>query len=278
MLCQYKYYIEMERIIHKFLEKTLENNRNEIENKNNEMEQLQKELNDLKFKTYEEKPMNGFVYIMRVGTSETYKIGKSIKPDNRCKSLQTANVEKITVLFKYETCDDALLEHIMHNILKKDYNVNKEFFQCNLDYLKLLIENVGNIIHIFKCTKQFITNEELCKRLLNENIKQLLKSITIEEIIKFIKEPSNALLNKKNVDIYLQFLNECTEYADTHISTAELYEYFKIFYKNIESDMPPKLMVFIANLKRLKIEQNKSVRVLNKINPTNGFKNLKLKK
>ena len=36
---------------------------------------------------------------------------------------------------------------------------------------------------------------------------------------------------KEDTDLYLSFLNECTEESDTHISTIELYEKFKSWFK-----------------------------------------------
>jgi phage/plasmid-associated DNA primase len=79
---------------------------------------------------------------------------------------------------------------------------------------------------------------------------------------------------KENTDIYLQFLNECTEESETHIHTAILYESFKEWFKiNNPGTKLPSNKNFTTNLKKYK--KIEAVRVDTK--SSCGIKNLKIK-
>ena len=80
---------------------------------------------------------------------------------------------------------------------------------------------------------------------------------------------------KEESDIYLCFLNECTENSDTHIKSVDLYKHFKDwFITNNPNQKIPTSRYFIKNLK-----MHKSIEAI-KFNgrTTTGIKNLKINK
>ena len=86
------------------------------------------------------------------------------------------------------------------NQKKIDVNINKNFEFWKLDFMLLLIEYY----------KKYTETHEL--------------------------KPTNEILKwtnqyKENTDLYLQFLNECTEFSEIHIKTCDMYESFKFWFK-----------------------------------------------
>ena len=58
---------------------------------------------------------------------------------------------------------------------------------------------------------------------------------------------------KENTDIYLHFLNECTDKSETHIKTSEIYDCFKTWFKiNNPNTKIPSNREFAVNIKKYK--------------------------
>jgi len=95
---------------------------------------------------------------------------------------------------------EFVLEPIKSNQKKINMNINENFEFWKLDFILLLIEYY----------KKYSKSKELKPT---------------ENILKWTDQ------YKENTDIYLTFLNECTEEADSHIKTSELYEYFKEWFR-----------------------------------------------
>ena len=106
--------------------------------------------------------------------------------------------------------------------------------------------------------------------------------LLLEYYIKFktnnLKPTKNILewttMYKEEVDIYLNFINDCTEDSETHISNVQLYEVFKIWFKQkFNNDKIPNNRGFLIGLRKHKnIEKN--VWVDGK--STSGIKNLSI--
>ena len=63
-------------------------------------------------------------------------------------------------MFEYKTSNETLLENIVHYILDKyRVNSNREHFQCNLEYMQMIIEYVGKTIDTCKGTYDIITKD-----------------------------------------------------------------------------------------------------------------------
>ena len=119
---------------------------NELVIKNFELELKNKEILKLQEKTYEELPKTGHVYILKCDGG--FKIGKtSSTVQQRIKGLSTGNVDTIEIIMDYETSNADLLEKNVHYILSKyRCKSNREFFECSISYIKMVIETVGKII------------------------------------------------------------------------------------------------------------------------------------
>jgi prophage antirepressor-like protein len=130
------------------------------------LEETARELDLYKQKTYEEIQKTGHVYIIR--TDGGYKVGKTKDINNRVKGLQTGNVKQIETILDFKTSNSDLLEKIVHYILDRyRCNSNREFFDCNINYIKSIVTIVGNTIDTLKSTYHHISNDELIKKLNN---------------------------------------------------------------------------------------------------------------
>ena len=158
------YYLLMEEIIHEYT-------REQLELKDNENKKLQDENKRLveytTEKTYQEIEKNGHVYVFSTDKIGIVKIGRTKRTiKKRIAGLQTALIDDIEILLDYHTSNDQLLESIVHYILDRyRCNSNREHFECNLDYIKLVIENAGKLIHTLKSTFQNIAQEEIIEKL-----------------------------------------------------------------------------------------------------------------
>ena len=88
-----------------------------------------------------------YVYIMSTDVEGVYKIGYSKNEvESRVKSLQTGSINEIKVLDFYATINGKLLESVVHHQLSY-FRVNKrEFFKCDLGYIKKTIEKAAQFI------------------------------------------------------------------------------------------------------------------------------------
>ncbi len=109
------------------------------------------------------------------------------------------------------------------NQKKLDVNINKNFDYWKLDFMLLLIEYY---------TKYIETHE--------------LKPT--ENILKWTNQ------YKENTDIYLQFLNECTEESEENdMLTIDIYDSFKDWFKNNNPNTKiPSNKEFLNNVKKYK--------------------------
>jgi hypothetical protein len=124
----------------------------------------QQELSQYKDKTYEEIQKNGHLYIIQ--TDGGTKVGKTKDVTSRMKGLQTANVNTIKIILDFRTSNPDLLEKVVHYILDRyRCNSNREFFDCNVDYIKTVVTTVGKTIDTLKSTFHHIPCNELEEKL-----------------------------------------------------------------------------------------------------------------
>jgi P4 family phage/plasmid primase-like protien len=158
-----------------------------------------------------------------------------------CDDMDNAFSKRLRCInFPTEFVDNPKTE----NQKKIDTNVNKNFEYWKNDFMLLLIEYF----------KKYTKTQQL---------------IPTENILTWTNK------YKEDTDMYLQFLNECTEDSETHLQTTVLYEAFKIWYiSNNPKTKIPSNREFMANLKR-----NKKTAEHVKIEGATkyGIKNLKLK-
>jgi hypothetical protein len=176
----------------------------------------------------------------------------------------------------------------------------------NLEYIKKIENNYKNMLAIenektkqieIECNRDIKVAEENRKTAEanakqaeenrktaeeNKQTKQIeLEIIKETKIIKESKNKNNAKNINKNInnnnviDLYLNFINECTEESTIHIHYTTLYEAFKEWFKNKNCDS--KIPTYMTFSKGMKPHTGDSkVRVNNIV--LMGAKNLKLKK
>jgi P4 family phage/plasmid primase-like protien len=184
--------------------------------------------------------------------------------------------------------------------LRKCHNNDMEIFKPN--FITFLacnqIPNIDNMDYAFakrlRCINfptEFVENpskphHKKVDTTLQEKIlywKNDFMLLLIEYYSKYKKQqliPTNNILEwtnmyKEEVDLYFNFLNDCTEEAKTHISNVQLYKTFKLWFQNnYGNDKIPNNRVFITGIRKYKtIEKS----VLVDKNITSGIKNLKIK-
>ena len=129
------------------------------------------------------------------------------------------------------------------NQRKMDVNINSNFTNWKQDFMLLLLEYYTNYI---KTNELVVTND----------------------ILKWTNQ------YKETTDMYLQFLNECTEESDEHISTRDLYEEFKRWFRvNNPNNQIPSNRIFVPCINKYK--EIKHVKINNQ--SLRGIENLKLK-
>jgi P4 family phage/plasmid primase-like protien len=137
---------------------------------------------------------------------------------------------------------EFVLDPVENNQKKIDVNINENFPYWKMDFMLLLIEYY----------KKYMQTKKL---------------IPTENILKWTNQ------YKEDTDIYLQFLNECTEYSETHIHNITLYEHFKGWYKvNNPNTKIPNNKVFSSSIKKYKIVE--CVKIDGKT--STGIKNLQI--
>ncbi len=163
---------------------------NEIELLKKKISELEKENKLLKEKVYEEVEKNGHVYVFK--TDGGYKVGKTKDLNKRIRSLQTANVNNIEQMYEYKTNDQDLLEKCVHHILNK-YRVNREFFKCDLNYIIMVIEIVGNVLDTLSSTYEKINKEEIL-RIINNKVMDIDYIYDTEEDINSLEKAKKIIM------------------------------------------------------------------------------------
>lgn len=197
--------------------------------KEQELQSKEQELVHYKQKTYEEIEKTSHVYVIK--TDGGYKVGKTKDINNRVKGLQTGNVNNLEVILDYKTSNADLLERAVHYILDRyRCNSNREFFDCEIQYIKNTVTILGNTIDTLKSCYQHISNDELTNKL-QENVgivisesqtKSIELNLQSESSVKLIEdkdeffdwmqdnviEKRNGILNLKDVcELYLNKSN-----------------------------------------------------------------------
>jgi hypothetical protein len=106
---------------------------------------------------------------MKTDAFNAYKIGKTKDiVTKRVKGLQTGNMNDIKILLDVETSNADLLEKCIHYVLDRYRCSNREFFSCNLSYIKKIVIMCCKFIDILKSSFHNITENELSCKLTNE--------------------------------------------------------------------------------------------------------------
>tara|TARA_B110000259_G_scaffold18619_1_gene19559 strand:- start:3895 stop:4968 length:1074 start_codon:yes stop_codon:yes gene_type:complete len=138
-----------------------------------------------------------FVYVLSSDKKNIYKIGRTTRDVNlRKKELQTSNINNILIKHTFNCYDSNLLEKLMHFALSRNRVSKQEYFNVNLEHIKLIGNTINNILNTF-----LFLNENMDE---NEIINTLKKNMVIHETKTeplFIKDKSEFIyvLNNKNL-------------------------------------------------------------------------------
>jgi prophage antirepressor-like protein len=225
----------------------------DLEEKLKEHQQLlqvtQQELVKYKEKTYEEIEKTGHIYVIKTDAQGSYKVGKTKDAVNkRIRGLQTGNVDNIQVLLDFKTSNPDLLEKNVHYILDRyRCNSNREFFDCDINYIKTVVEICGNMLNTLKSTYQHISTEELFEKLAISGVNVTVPVETLENpppynsrnadfynwLDKNVIESHNSLLKLKDVcEGYLDKKNVNSRLS--HRIKLELELWIKSKFENIK--------------------------------------------
>jgi len=164
------------------------------------------ELVMYKEKIYEEIEKTGHVYVIKMDGG--YKIGKTkdavIK---RVKGMQTANVNNIVIMLDYECSNADLLEKCVHYILERyRCNNNREFFDCDVDYIIEIVTIMGCIIDTLKSMYQHISINDIKKKIENK----LIVSLNADNLIENNRiENDECIKDNINKNIVLRTCSFC---------------------------------------------------------------------
>ena len=211
----------------------------DLEEKLKEHQQLlqakEQELIKYREKTYEAIEKSGHIYVIK--TDGGTKVGKTKDTvTKRIRGLQTGNMNDIEVLLDFETSNPDLLEKCVHYILDRyRCNSNREFFDCDVNYIKTIVEICGNVIDTLKSTYQHISKEELVEKLKNNGLE-----IDIEEECDSNEQVNNDFYKwlEENIGIntgsILKLQDTIEVYIGKKISTRQLGKYRKEMEKYIK--------------------------------------------
>ena len=229
-----KYYVKLESVYNEIIKEQLE--QKELEFKE-QLEAKEKELLRYKEKTYEEIEKTGHIYVIK--TDGGTKVGKTKDAVNkRIRGLQTGNVNNIETLFDFKTSNPDLLEKCAHYILDRyRCNSNREFFDCDINYIKTIVEICGSVIDTLKSTYQHISKDELVQKLKSNGIE-----IEVEETNANECDLDDQEIN----DLYSWLQENIKEKRDSILKLKDVCELY-----SGKAKIPPKL----SNKLRMEIEK-----------------------
>jgi phage anti-repressor protein len=226
-----KYYVKLENIYNKIIKEEIENKDKLLEEKQKQLQkQLQekeKELVKYKEKIYEEIDKTGHIYVIK--TDGGTKVGKTKDVAKRIKGLQTANNKEIEVLIDFKTSNPDLLEKTVHYILERyRCNSNREFFDCNVEFIKTVVEISGKVMDTLKSCYQQITKEQILNKLSENDI-----NINLELDNKEYQEKQVPKYEYDHDKIVKKFISDNIMIGDrnNYITKSQLRDIYREYYK-----------------------------------------------
>ena len=249
-----KYYVKLENIYNELIKEQFEQQKVKtqrlLEEKELQLQEKELELIKYKEKVYEEIEKTGHIYVIKTdGGTKVGKTKDAVK--KRIKGLQTGNMNDIQVLLDFKTSNADLLERIVHYILDRyRCNSNREFFDCDVDFIKTVVETSGKVIDTLKSCYQQITKEQILTKLSENGIKinlEINSETGSEKTFVNEEKEESELYNWLNNNIeptkngILRLKKICELYLDTNnvhskLSNKirlEIESWIKMKYRNI---------------------------------------------
>ena len=207
--------------------------------------------------------------------------------------------QKKRYVVSFDSCDNNGLDNKFIKFitgnqsiqLKNKHNISVDFipnfhttYDCN-EFPKIISmdTNCSDRIRCIKFSNMLKNNEP---NIYSSNNIGIWKKDFMLLLLEYYRKYENSIVNmtdnviewtsecKPKIDLYLKFINECTEESDTHIKSVELYEHFKIWYeKNNKNVKVPSIKKFSMNINKYKTI--KSVKINKK--SSSGIMFLKIK-
>lgn len=167
-----------------------------LEEKEKQLQEKELELVKYKEKVYEEIEKTGHIYVIKTdGGTKVGKTKDAVK--KRIKGLQTGNMNDIQVLLDFKTSNADLLERTVHYILERyRCNSNREFFDCDVEFIKTVVETSGKVIDTLKSCYQQITKEEILAKLSENGIN--LEQSEYKSESKYENKESNTIIEEES--------------------------------------------------------------------------------
>ncbi|KAJ3214030.1 hypothetical protein HK099_007063 [Clydaea vesicula] len=138
-------------------------------NEKKEKELMAAKLNSWKLKKYDKVVSCGSLYVLKTDSDDFYKIGKTKELKKRLAAHQTSNEADIQTLLNFDSCNPDLLEKCVHFCLDRyRSNSNREFFECDLPFIKNVVDILGHALDTIKSSYPNITRTELINILLQK--------------------------------------------------------------------------------------------------------------
>jgi len=240
------------------LEEKLKEHQQLLQVKELEHQQTQQELVRYKEKTYEEIEKTGHVYVIKTDAQGSYKVGKTKDAVNkRIRGLQTGNVDNIQVLLDFKTSNPDLLEKNVHYILDRyRCNSNREFFDCDINYIKTVVAICGNVLDTLKSTYQHISKDELFEKL-------AISGVNVTVPVETLENPPPY--NSRNADFY-NWLDE--NVIESHNSLLKLKDVCEGYLdkKNVNSRLSHRIKLELELWIKSKFENIKYIYTDSKFN------------
>jgi hypothetical protein len=189
-------------------------------------------------------------------------------------------------LIDYKVIDNIQCEQRFHDYLKEKYT---ELTIDNIDKKEIYVFTTELLNEFYKfpnfvCSSHLDVEQIKLKQQQEQtkqkelDLKQLELQLRMKEIeLQILRINKNDYDARKNRDanIYKQYLNERTEYSDTHIHTSALYEDFKTwFISNNPKCAIPSSRAFSNGIYQY-FTKHDSIKICDKVSP--GIKNIHLK-
>jgi hypothetical protein len=178
------YYIKLETCNQDFILHSLQETQKLLKEKDDKIKSLEKP-------NYYDVPKSQWVYIFQEISKRgqnIYKIGLASKSvDKRKKNYKTYSSDGFEEIFRFNTNNCYLLEHIIKQLLYKykygheSEKGGTEYYQCNIEYIKYVIKISATFIDTLFGTNEQISKPELIKHINNNLVKNLFGS---DEYIK----------------------------------------------------------------------------------------------
>ena len=218
------YYIKMEKIMMEHTKELLILQSEKLQLLQSENDQQSQELIKFKELVYEEVDKIEYVYVFTTDKLGVYKIGKTINISGRKSSSNTLLTDDIIIIHQIKTNCCKLVEEVVHFVLDRyRSNSNRELFRCDINYIKSVVNIVGNTVDTLKSSFQTISQEQIFEKL-NEKIGT---NYTEQQTITAPTTNQNNVLEEPNefhnwLDKHIKESTVSTDYIELK-SICELY-------------------------------------------------------